>query len=292
MFKGNALYANPSYASLKHPNIRCMNLSIQGIKGWFCSALMMPPLILGFGMAAQSQPLPVPSPNGSSTTRSSACQPPDPGEYLLLVITRTPDSQTQIQRLLPPNTSVSVCNYLNDMVTRVGGFRTVERTNAWARYITDTTGLAAYVARPAETPPSPTSVSGTQPPAPNPVSGAQGQPPTPNPPGETKPTAPVKTAANSSANPSTGYNPKPLGPGYAVLVDYLNQPELAAKVQQVLGKSVGVVSYGQRPYLLAIYTTDQNAANVTLQALSDRGFWVTIVDGRRVVLLRQAVAMQ
>lgn len=265
-----------------------MNLSIQGIKGWFCSTLMMPPLILGFGMVAQSQPLPVPSPNGSSTTRSSACQPPDPGEYLLLVITRTPDNQTQVQRLLPPNTSISVCNYLNDTVTRVGGFRTVERTNAWARYITDTTGLAAYVARPAETPPSPTSVSGAQSPSPNPVSGAQGPASPPNPSSGTKPTAPVRTAANSS----TGYNPKPLGPGYAVLVDYLNQPELAAKVQQVLGKAVGVVAYGQRPYLLAIYTTDQNAANATLQALSDRGFWVTIVDGRRVVLLRQAVAMQ
>jgi hypothetical protein len=74
-----------------------------------------------------------------------------------------------------------------------------------------------------------------------------------------------------------------------VLVDYLNQPELAAKVQQVLGRSVGIVSYGQRPYLLAIYTMDQNAANATLQALSDRGFWTAVVDGRRVVLLRQSV---
>lgn len=258
-----------------------MNLSIQGIKGWFCSALMIPPLILGLGMAVQSQPLPVPSPDDSSANRNSACQPPGPGEYLLLVITRTPDSQTQVQQLLPPNTSVSACNYLNDTVTRVGGFRTVERANAWARYITDTTGLAAFVARPAETPSSL-----------NPPPGPQGQPSTPPPAGGTKPIEPVKTATNSSTSSSTGYAPKPLGPGYAVLVDYLNQPELATKVQQVLGRPVGVVSYSQRPYLLAIYTTDQNAANATLQALSDRGFWTTIVDGRRVVLLRQAVALQ
>lgn len=257
-----------------------MDLIIQGIRGWLCSTLMMPSLILGLGMAVQSQPLPVPSPGGPSPNQNSACQPPGSGEYLLLIVTRTPETQTQVQQLLPPNTSVSACNYLNDTVTRVGGFRTVERANAWARYITDTTGLAAFVARPAETPASPT-----------PTSGTQGQPSTTTP-GGTKPTAPVKTAANPSTNPSTGYNPKPLGPGYAVLVDYFNQPELATKVQQVLGKPVGVVSYGQRPYLLAIYTTDQNAANTALQSLSDRGFWATIVDGRRVVLLRQTVGMQ
>jgi hypothetical protein len=254
-----------------------MDLSSQRIKGWLYSALMMPALILGFGLTAQSQPLPVPSPGGSSTNQNLACQPPGPSEYLLLVITRTPDSQTQVKQLLPPNTSVAICNYLNDTVTRVGGFRTVERASAWARYITDTTGLAAFVARPAETPVSP-----------NPVSGTPGQASTPPSSGGTKPGEPAQMAANSS----TGYNPKPLGPGYAVLVDYFNQPELATKVQQLLGRPIGVVSYGQRPYLLAIYTTDQNAAHLTLQALSDRGFWVTIVDGRRVVLLRQSVALQ
>ncbi|MGQ9872792.1 hypothetical protein [Leptodesmis sp.] len=229
----------------------------------------------------QSQPLPVPSPGSSSANQNLACQPPASGEYLLLVVTRTSDSQTQVKQLLPPNTSVAICNYLNDTVTRVGGFRTVERANAWARYITDTTGLAAFVARPAETPASP-----------NPVSGTPGQASTLPSPGGTKPVEPAQTATQSSANLSTGYNPKPLGPGYAVLVDYFNQPELATRVQQLLGRPIGVVSYGQRPYLLAIYTTDQNAAHITLQALSDRGFWATIVDSRRVVLLRQSVALQ
>jgi len=250
---------------------------IQGINGWFCSTLMVPALTLVVG-SAQAQPIPVPAPEGAALNRIAACQPPGPGEYLLLVVTRTPDSQTQVQQLLPPNTSVLACNYLNDTVTRVGGFRTVERANAWARYITDTTGLAAYVASPAASPNSPTS-----PPAGTSSSG-------------TKPPAPVKTATTSSANSaspsSAGYAPKPLGPGYAVLVDYLNQPELATKVQQVLGRPVGIVSYGQRPYLLAIYTMDQNAANTTLQALSDRGFWTTLVDGRRVVLLRPSIATQ
>ncbi|MCL1474850.1 hypothetical protein [Argonema antarcticum] len=85
------------------------------------------------------------------------------------------------------------------------------------------------------------------------------------------------------------YNPKPLGTGYAVLIDYFNQPELAERVQQALGKNVGLVSYGQRPYLLALHTSNQKDATDTLKALSDRGFWVMVVDSQKVTLLRSQV---
>jgi hypothetical protein len=81
-----------------------------------------------------------------------------------------------------------------------------------------------------------------------------------------------------------------LGEGYAVLVDYFNQPEIAAQVQQLLGEKVGLVSYGQRLYLLAVHTTSQREANSTLQKLSDRGFWSMLVDSRRVTLLRSIVS--
>jgi hypothetical protein len=74
-------------------------------------------------------------------------------------------------------------------------------------------------------------------------------------------------------------------------VDYFNQPELAAQVQQTLEQSVGLASYGQRPYLLATYTDNLAQAEVALQTLSDRGFWVMVVDSRRVTVLRQAVAV-
>jgi hypothetical protein len=100
-------------------------------------------------------------------------------------------------------------------------------------------------------------------------------------------------ARPASASPSTNslaYNPQPLGEGYAVLVDYFNQPEIAAQVQQLLGEKVGLVSYGQRLYLLAVHTTSQREANSTLQKLSDRGFWSMLVDSRRVTLLRSIVS--
>jgi hypothetical protein len=78
--------------------------------------------------------------------------------------------------------------------------------------------------------------------------------------------------------------------GYAVIVNYFNRPEVAGQIQQALGKDIGLASYGQRPYLLATYTTDQTAANALLQSLSDKGFWAMVVDGRRTVLLKSPVA--
>lgn len=224
--------------------------------------------------AAQTQlpPDQTPLPQGQIL---ALCQPPQPGEILLLVVTRSQENRTQVNQILPPNTSVMTCRYLNDTVTRVGGFRTVDRANAWARYITETTGLAAYVARPAEAPP--TEPTATAPPPPNSPASAPA-------PVATKP----PTAKPGSESPA--YQPKLLGAGYAVLVDYFDQPEVAAKVQKALGTSVGVAAYGQEPFLLVTHTTDPAIANQILQRLSDRGFWASIVDSRRVMLLKAAIA--
>ena len=175
----------------------------------------------------------------------SPCQPPQPNEYLLLVLSKTRDSQEHLQRTLPANTQTSFCQYLEDKVTRIAGFRNLEGANSWARYVKEIVGLSAFVVRPVEAIPS----------------------------------------SNSLA-----YNPQPLGDGYAVLVDYLNQPEIAARVRKILGRNVGLVSFGQRPYLLVAYTTNQREANSTLRKLSDRGFWSMVVDGRQVTLLRSVVS--
>jgi len=87
------------------------------------------------------------------------------------------------------------------------------------------------------------------------------------------------------------YNPQTLKAGYAVLVDYFNRPELANSVQKVLGGNVGFATYGQRPYLLAVYTTNQQEAYSTLQKLNDRGFVAYLVDSRKVVLLKSVVGL-
>ncbi|MEG5140068.1 MULTISPECIES: hypothetical protein [unclassified Microcoleus] len=201
----------------------------------------------------------------SSVNAQSSCEPPLSDEYLLLIVTKTPEQQERAKRSFPGNTDNTVCRYINDTVTRVGGFRDSQIASDWVKYIKDIVGLQAYVVRsPAASLPQNLPVYNPQP--------APGSEPI--------------------ANPQTGnlaFNPQALGPGYAVLVDYFNQPELAAQVKQALGTQVGLASYGQRPFLFVAYTTDQNAATAAVKALSDRGFWPMLVDSRRVTVISPAV---
>jgi hypothetical protein len=104
-------------------------------------------------------------------------------------------------------------------------------------------------------------------------------------------TRPTDVASQSSPA-QVSYKPQALGEGYAVLVDYMNKPEMANQVQQVVGGDVGFVSYGQRPYLLATYTSNQQEAYRRLQSLTDRGFFTILVDSRKVMLLRSVVRLQ
>lgn len=182
-----------------------------------------------------------------------ACQPPNPGESLLLVVTNTNETQQQVLGILPPQVTPSICNYLDDIVLRVEGFPSINAANNWAEYIQINLGLSAFVAVP------------------------QGE----------------STAVQSA--PATvipePYNPQPLGQGYAILVDYFNNPQVAAELQQILKSNIGLVSYQQRPYLLAEFTSNQNTAKKVLQTLSDRGFWVFMVNAPQVILLREQVAV-
>jgi hypothetical protein len=239
---------------------------------------------LPFAVIAGAQiPSSPPAVNDASPAQPSypSCQPPNPGEYLLLVVSKTSETQDRVKRVLPPSATSTVCNYVDEVVTRVSGFTSVDTANAWARYLSDSIGLSAFVARPSEAIPeqalTPSPQATTLP--------TQTQPAQP---AAQTPKSPVQTAAASSRNP-LAFNPKPLGIGYAVLVNYFNKPDLAPQIQQLLGKEIGLVSYGQRPYLLAIHTDDQTQANATLQKLTDRGFWAVVVDSRQVLLLRQAV---
>lgn len=175
------------------------------------------------------------------------CQAPNAGEYLLLVISPTPDNQTQLRRALPNELKTTTCRYLKDTVTRIGGFGSLDDATRWARYVSNVVGLSAIIT--------------------------------------TRPTDAVQTQTAS-------YKPERLGQGYAVLVDYYNRPEVANQLREILEGDVGFVSYGQRPYLLATYTTNQKEAYSTLEKLSEQGFSALLVDSRKVLLLRSAVRLQ
>ncbi|MEH2372601.1 hypothetical protein [Nostoc sp.] len=183
------------------------------------------------------------------------CQPPNVGEYLLLVVSPTANNQKQLRSALPSELKTITCKYLNETVTRVGGFNKIDDANRWARYVSNIVGLSAIIT--------------TRPTTPDVQQQAQAQPP----------------------QQTVSYNPQALGEGYAVLVDYYNRPELVNSVQQLVGGNVGFVSYGQRPYFLAVYTTNQTEAYNTLQKLNNGGFIASIVDSRKVILLRSTVRL-
>ncbi len=185
------------------------------------------------------------------------CQPPAIKEYLLLVISPSVDNQNQLRSALPTEIKTVVCKYNNQTVTRIGGFKKTDDANRWARYIQNIVGLSAII----------TTRSVPQ----------------------AAPTTPPTTPAQKVPKSQITYNPKILGEGYAILVDYFNRPEMFSSLQKAVGGDVGFVSYGQRPYLLAVYTTNQKEAYNTLQRLSEGGFVAILADSRKVVLLRSII---
>ena len=88
------------------------------------------------------------------------------------------------------------------------------------------------------------------------------------------------------------YGPRSLPTGYVVLVEYFSQPETATRLAQTTNSPVGLAVYGQKPYLLASSTRDQQAAMELLQRLTRQGFWPILVDSSRVVVLTAEVAEQ
>lgn len=212
------------------------------------------------------------------------CAPPNASEYLLLVQGETVDARDRIQNLLPTTTIVSVCRYLDDVVVRAGGFTSLENANAWAQYLTEVEGAQAFVARPA----APGEVSPNAPIAAEPVEPEPTPTPAESTPAESTPAN--STPAEPVANAEVAYAPKLLGEGYAVLVDYGNNPDVAKQLQQALNRPVGLAIYEQRPFLLATQSPDPQTAAQMLQTLSNSRFGAFIVDSGDVVLLSGAVA--
>ncbi|HEY9889026.1 MAG TPA: hypothetical protein V6D02_11540 [Candidatus Obscuribacterales bacterium] len=212
------------------------------------------------------------------------CAPPVADEYLLLVQGDTVAARDRIQNLLPATTSVSVCRYLDDIVVRAGGFTSLENANAWAQYLTEVEGAPAFVARPA----APGEVIPDDPIAAQPVEPAPAAPsvPTETTPEPALPDAPVAIVPAGEV----AYAPQLLGQGYAVLVEYGNNPEIAQQLQQTLDQPVGLAVYQQRPFLLVTQSPDAQVAAQVLQTLSNSRFGAFIVDSSEVVLLSTGVA--
>jgi hypothetical protein len=216
------------------------------------------------------------------------CPPPAANEYLLLVRSDTEAERTRVQDLLPSNSTVMICNYLEDTVVRAGGFTNLENANAWAQYMTEVEGFQAFVARPAATA-QPVDLPTTDP------SGDATAPIDPSAPAD--PTAPTDPAAVPDlstpvpTDPVAAFAPQPLGEGFAVLVDYQYDPETALAIQDQVGQAVGLAVHKQRSYLLIAYSPDVEGAASTMTVLAGYGISGFIVDSQEVVMLTPAIAL-
>ncbi|MBW4459887.1 MAG: hypothetical protein KME47_06560 [Nodosilinea sp. WJT8-NPBG4] len=219
------------------------------------------------------------------------CPPPSANEYLLLVRSNTEAERTRVQDLLPSNSTVLVCDYLNDTVVRAGGFTNLENANAWAQYMTEVEGFQAFVARPATTAAQPAPPTGGTTPSASTTPPANSETPPTNgtPSGNGTPATGTPPATNQSA--PTAYAPQPLGTGFAVLVDYQYQPESAIAIQRQVGQAVGLAVHRQRSYLLIAHSPDVAGAASTLAVLTSLNIAGFIVDSQEVVMLTPAVAL-
>ncbi len=204
----------------------------------------------------------------TAQSRLPACPPPASQEYLLLVRGETEAERAQIASVLPADNTVLVCQYLDEVLVRAGGFTSLETANAWATYMMTEEGFESFVSRPA----AEQTAVGSE------ANGEASNQATSN-----------QATSNQGTAGEAAYQPQRLGAGYAVLVDYSNRPEIAATVGQVV-RPVGLAVYQQRAYLLADYTGDADSAAATLQRLSDAQLTAILVDAQQVVRLSEEVA--
>ncbi|MEM6449045.1 MAG: hypothetical protein AAF703_01895 [Cyanobacteria bacterium P01_D01_bin.105] len=186
----------------------------------------------------------------ASTQPLPACPPPATQEYLLLVRGKDAAARNEIAAILPEESSVLVCQYLGEPVVRAGRFNSLESANAWATYMTTVAEYESFVLRPANS----------------------------------------QVVERAGTLESGLYQPRRLSPGYAVLVEYGSDPEVAISIGQIT-RPVGLAVYQQRHYLLAAHTSDAAEAAGVLQRLSNAQQPALLVDAEAVVQLSATVSV-
>lgn len=185
------------------------------------------------------------------------CQAPLDREFLLLINTPNVESQERLRNSIPTQMNQIVCRYNDQIVTRLGGFRSLDEADRFGKYVVEVVGLPAVIATPRQS-----QILTEEFPSPS----------------------------NQPNNPPTvGYNPQPLGRGYVVLVNYFNRPETANELRTITGKEVGLGVYLGNPYLLALQTNNMAEANQLLMRLTNQGFWAVVADSQRVIVLTSQV---
>lgn len=177
------------------------------------------------------------------------CPPPAADEYLLLIDGSDEATRDRTRSLLPAEQPVLVCDYLDETVVRAGGFDSLELANSWALYLNDIELLDAVVVQPV---------------------------------------APATAEVETTASTLPSYDPEVLGPGFAVLVDYKQDPTVGRSLM-AQNEAVGLAVYRQDPYLLLLHTENASAAAEKLQQLVADELVAFLVDAQQVVRLTESI---
>ncbi len=212
-------------------------------------------------------------PTANANQSSIGAVRPTGQEFLLLVRGRNEAERADIASILPVESSVLICRYLDEVLVRAGGFTSLETVNAWASYMTSEANYESFVLRPTDRPATASSEA---------VAASES---------DTSADQQALDMASATTVPANVvFDPIRLASGYAVLVDYGSSPEIAATVSQLV-PSVGLAVYRQRPYLLATYSEDEASASAVLQQLNGAQLAAVIVDAQDVVRLAESVAV-
>ncbi len=220
--------------------------------------------ILAFPLTTLAQLPPPPTIPDSPAPSSfyAPCVAPLPGEYALLILSQSPEDPNRVRQILPPDSPGQLCNYQS--LDPTGGV-----TNTG---VIQVKGLPSVTAAQA---------LGQR------IIAATGL--------SVVMTQARAIAPRPSVTAPTAYAPQPLGPGYAVLVDFSDRPEVALdltrQLQALVGREIALVSYSQHPYLLGMYTADAATATALAQDLTRRGLITQVVDSGQVLVLRPAVGL-
>ncbi|MBV5260760.1 hypothetical protein FLX56_20300 [Synechococcus moorigangaii CMS01] len=212
----------------------------------------------------------------------SLCQPPQNSEFLVLVFTPSQPLQTEVRRqvtqTLPANQQPLVCEYNGNVLSRVGGFTSLETATQWAENFGEAVGLPLMVITPTDADVSPDALAI----APDAVVETGGLATNPPP---IQPVAPSEPGPQATAN-SGRFQPQALQEGFGVIIDYGGDLAIATRLQSLLDQNIGLVVYGGRGYLLADQTEDATRVTELLARLNQNGLGAIAVPANQLILLK------
>ncbi|MGB2924740.1 MAG: hypothetical protein WBB82_05530 [Limnothrix sp.] len=226
----------------------------------------------------------------------SVCQSPAANEFLVMIFTPSQSLQEEVRlqvgRTLSKNHNLLVCQHGGNVLSRVGGFESLQKARDWAEYFDGAVGLPSMVITPVtgaaiaqNTTANPADIPDLV--VPTEMAIADNLSTTSKPERE----IPVATLMETTEEiEPIAFTPQALtGGGYGILVDYKANPQIVTQLKTLIQKEVGLVAYAARGYLLVEQTADSARVTALLNQLTQTGLVAIAVPTEQLILLKAAV---